>query len=79
MTGEISAGLQHRSYVDPRLRDLTAPVVLAGLIWMASPLTTVRFNAATGVTETSVPNSSGVLTPDGDAGGPARPPCATFR
>lgn len=62
VTGEISAGLQHRSYVDPRLRDLTAPVVLAGLIWMASPLTTVRFNAATGVTETSVPNSSGVLT-----------------
>lgn len=62
VTGEISAGLQHRSYVDPRLRDLTAPVVLAGLIWTASPLTTVRFNAATGVTETSVPNSSGVLT-----------------
>ena len=62
VSGEISAGLQHRSYVDPRLRDLTAPVVLAGLIWTASPLTTVRFNAATGVTETSVPNSSGVLT-----------------
>lgn len=62
VTGEISAGLQHRSYVDPRLRDLTAPVVLAGLIWTASPLTTVRFNAATGVTETSVSNSSGVLT-----------------
>ena len=62
VTGEVAAGLQHRAYVDPRLRDLTAPVITAGLIWTASPLTTVRFNAATGVIETSVVGSSGVLT-----------------
>ncbi|KQP94332.1 hypothetical protein ASF60_12835 [Methylobacterium sp. Leaf113] len=62
VTGEISGGLQHRTYVDPSLRDLTAPVVNAALIWSASPLTTVRLNAATGVIETSVPGSSGVLT-----------------
>jgi hypothetical protein len=62
VTGEISAGLQHRTYTDPSLRDLTAPVVSAALIWTASPLTTVRFNAVTGVTETTVPGSSGVLT-----------------
>ncbi|WP_082487714.1 outer membrane beta-barrel protein [Methylobacterium sp. Leaf89] len=62
VTGEISAGLQHRSYVDPALRDLTAPVITAALIWSASPLTTVRLNGATGIVETSVPGSSGVLT-----------------
>lgn len=62
VTGEISAGLQHRTYVDPSLRDINAPLVNAALVWAASPLTTVRFTAATGVTETTIPGSSGVLT-----------------
>ncbi|GJD76429.1 outer membrane beta-barrel protein [Methylobacterium goesingense] len=62
VTGEVSVGLQHRTYVDPSLRDLTAPVVNAALTWFASPLTTVRFSALTGVTETTVVGSSGVLT-----------------
>ena len=62
LTGEISAGLQHRTYVDPTLKDLTAPIVNAALVWLASPLTTVRLNAATGIVETSVVGSSGVLT-----------------
>lgn len=62
VNGEVSAGLQHRTYVDPGLKDLTAPIVNAALIWTASPLTTVRLNAATGIIETAVPGSSGVLT-----------------
>lgn len=62
VSGEVSAGFQHRTYVDPSLRDLTAPIVNAALIWTASPLTTVRLNAATGIVETAVPGSSGVLT-----------------
>lgn len=62
VSGEVSAGLQHRTYVDPGLKDLTAPIVNAALIWTASPLTTVRLNAATGIIETAVPGSSGVLT-----------------
>ncbi|MCJ2015678.1 outer membrane beta-barrel protein [Methylobacterium sp. J-076] len=62
LTGEISAGIQHRTYTDPTLRDIDAPLVSATLVWSATPLTTVRFNAATGVTETTIPGSSGVLT-----------------
>lgn len=62
VTGELSAGVQHRSYMDATLRDIDAPLVNATLVWAASPLTTVRFNAATGVTETTIPGSSGVLT-----------------
>ncbi|WCS25335.1 outer membrane beta-barrel protein [Methylobacterium sp. NMS14P] len=62
LTGEISAGIQHRTYVDPSLRDINAPLLNAALVWAASPLTTVRFTAATGVTETTIPGSSGVLT-----------------
>lgn len=62
LTGELSAGVQHRSYVDKSLRDIDAPLVNATLSWFATPLTTVRLNAATGVTETTIPGSSGVLT-----------------
>lgn len=62
VSGEISAGFEHRVYDDPSLRDLTAPVMSAALIWTASPLTTVRLTAASGIIETSVPGSSGVRT-----------------
>ncbi|HEX8373578.1 MAG TPA: outer membrane beta-barrel protein, partial [Geminicoccaceae bacterium] len=62
VSGEVSAGFQHRAYTDPSLRGLTAPIVNASLIWTASPLTTVRLAAATGVVETSLVGSSGVLT-----------------
>ncbi|WP_375464627.1 outer membrane beta-barrel protein [uncultured Methylobacterium sp.] len=62
VTGEISGGLQHRTYVDPALRDLDAPILNAALVWSASPLTTVRLGAQAGVTETTVVGSSGVLT-----------------
>lgn len=62
VTGEVSAGIQRRTYADPALKPIDAPLVNAALIWSLSPLTTVRFNAVTGVTETTVPGSSGVLT-----------------
>ena len=62
LAAEVSAGLQHRDYVDRTLRPITAPLVNTTLVWSASPLTTVRFTQATGVTETSVPGSSGVFT-----------------
>ena len=62
VTGEVSAGIQHRSYADRTLQNIDAPLVNATLVWTASPLTTVRFNAATGVTETTIPGSAGVLT-----------------
>ncbi len=62
LTAELSAGMQHRSYVDPTLRPIDAPLVNAALVWTVSPLTTVRFNQQTGVIETSVPGSSGAFT-----------------
>lgn len=62
VSAEISAGLQRRDYVDPKLRAITAPIFNASLIWQVSPLTTVRFSQQTGVIETSVAGSSGVFT-----------------
>ncbi|WP_342149240.1 outer membrane beta-barrel protein [Methylorubrum sp. SB2] len=62
LTAELSAGMQHRSYVDRSLRPIDAPLVSAALIWTVSPLTTVRFNQQTGVIETAVPGSSGAFT-----------------
>ncbi len=62
LTAEVSAGMQHRSYVDRSLRPIDAPLVSAALIWTVSPLTTVRFNQQTGVIETAVPGSSGAFT-----------------
>ncbi|GJD70944.1 hypothetical protein MMMDOFMJ_3898 [Methylobacterium gnaphalii] len=62
VSAEVSAGLQRRDYVDPKLRAITAPILNAALIWQASPLTTVRISQQTGVIETSVAGSSGVFT-----------------
>ena len=62
VTGEASAGIQHRKYDDPRLRELRGPILDASVIWAATPLTTVRLRAATGVDETTIPNASGILT-----------------
>lgn len=62
VTGEISAGLQHRTYVDPSLRAINAPLLNAAVVWSASPLTTVRLAAVTSVTETTLAGSSGAVT-----------------
>jgi hypothetical protein len=62
LTGEASAGVQRRSYDDPRLKDLRGPLVEAALVWSATPLTTVRLKAQTSVDETTIPYSSGILT-----------------
>ncbi len=62
VTGEVSAGLQHRTYRDPSLRDINAPLLNAALVWSMSPLTTVRLGAITSVTETSIAGSSGAVT-----------------
>ncbi len=62
LAGEVSAGFQHRTYNDPTLRDLTAPVLNASLLWTVSPLTAVRLNATAGIVETALAGSSGVRT-----------------
>ncbi|MFE1602567.1 outer membrane beta-barrel protein [Methylobacterium sp. ID0610] len=62
LTGEVSGGYLWRRYDDSRLRDVTGPVFDGAIAWAATPLTTVRLIASTGVIETVVPNASGVLT-----------------
>ncbi|MFH6786138.1 MULTISPECIES: outer membrane beta-barrel protein [Methylobacterium] len=62
LTGEVSAGYLSRHYADPRLRDITGPVVDGSVTWAATALTSVRLGAATGVIETIVPGASGILT-----------------
>lgn len=62
--GEVSAGLTHRSYADPLLRDVTGPVIDAQLTWVATGLTTIRLNAASGIDETVFLNASGVMRHD---------------
>jgi hypothetical protein len=62
--GEISAGLAHRSYADPILRDVTGPVFDGQLTWLATGLTTVRLNATSGIDETSFLDASGVMRHD---------------
>ena len=62
LTGEIAVGAIRRSYEDPRLRDLTSPLLNAALTWAVTPLTTVRATAQASVDETTVLNSNGVRT-----------------
>jgi hypothetical protein len=62
--GEISAGIAHRSYADPLLRDVTGPVLDARLTWVPTGLTTFRLNAASGIDETSTLGASGVMRHD---------------
>lgn len=61
LTGEIAAGYERRRYDDPRLGDLRGPVVDAALLWSPTPLTNVRFKAATTLAETTVIGSTGVV------------------
>lgn len=61
ITGEASAGLQSRQYDDPRLKDLRGPIVDASLIWVPTPLTTVRLRASSTLFETTIPNASGAV------------------
>ncbi len=59
--GEVSAGIAHRTYADTTLQDITGLIFDAQLTWLATGLTTFKFNAASGIDETSVAGASGVL------------------
>ncbi|GJD89262.1 hypothetical protein BHAOGJBA_2788 [Methylobacterium hispanicum] len=62
LSGEISGGLQHRTYPDPALADIDAPLLSAALTWQLSPLTAVRLGAQSAVSETTLRGSSGAIT-----------------
>lgn len=61
LSGEVSVGFAHRSYADATLPDVSGMIFDASLVWLATGLTTVKLNAASGIDETSVPGASGVL------------------
>lgn len=65
ISGEIAGGVINRRYDDPRLRDLTAPLVDASLTYLMSPLTTIRASAQVTTDETTVPNATGVIVSRG--------------
>jgi hypothetical protein len=64
LTGEVSAGYLTRTYKDPTLPDIDAPVFDSLLLWSATPLTAVTLTAKSTVDEVIVPGGSGVLRRD---------------
>jgi hypothetical protein len=62
LTGEIAAGYLQRVYQDPTLPDISGPTLDGALIWQATALTTAKFTAATTVTESVLPGTSGELS-----------------
>jgi hypothetical protein len=62
LTGEIAVGWAQRSYVDPRLSQLSGLLTSSSLTWTATPLTTAKFYSTTEIDETILPGVSGVLT-----------------
>jgi hypothetical protein len=61
LTGETSLGYGERAYQDPRLPEMSSPLVNASLIWTATPLTTVTAKAQTTLAETITPGASGAI------------------
>lgn len=64
LSGEFSIGFAHRSYADAALGDVQGMIYDASLVWLATGLTTLKFNATSGIEETAVPGASGVLRHD---------------
>lgn len=64
LTGEAAVGYSLRTYQDPRLSDLQGLLTSASLIWTATGLTTVRFDATSSIDETTLPGVSGSLSHD---------------
>jgi len=64
LTGEIAAGYAWRNYQDPRLSRLDGLLTSASLVWSATGLTTVRFDAISSINETTIEGVSGSLTRD---------------
>jgi hypothetical protein len=64
LTGEFGAGYGTRKYQDPRLDQIGGLIGNASLIWTANALTTVKFTAASAVTESTIPGVSGELSRD---------------
>jgi hypothetical protein len=64
LTGEIAAGYALRNYEDARLPQMKGLLTSASLVWTATGLTTVRFDATSSIDETTLPGVSGALSRD---------------
>lgn len=64
LTGEAAIGYSRRTYQDPRLTDMKGLLTSASLIWTATGLTTVRFDATSSIGETTLSGVSGVISRD---------------
>ncbi|MGH6671234.1 MAG: outer membrane beta-barrel protein [Xanthobacteraceae bacterium] len=64
LTGEIAAGYLQRIYKDPTLPNIDGPTLDGSLLWQVSALTSAKFTAATTVTESVLPGTSGELSRD---------------
>ncbi len=64
LTGEISVGRTQRDYRDPTLPEVAGPMVDGAILFLPTPLTTVKFNAVTTTGELIVTGASGVLHRD---------------
>jgi len=61
LTGEVSAGYALQTSDDPALDDVDGLIFNAGLEWLATGLTTLRFDAASTVAETTLTGSAGSI------------------
>jgi hypothetical protein len=64
LTGEMAVGYLQRDYKDPTLPDVAGTIVNGSLTWLATALTTARFNATSQVYETVLPGTTATLTRD---------------
>jgi hypothetical protein len=64
LTGEAGIGYLTRTYKDATLPEMRGVLLDAALIWAATGLTNVKFNAVTTPEETTLPGVSGILSYD---------------
>ena len=64
LTGEMSVGYLQRTYQDSVFPNVSGVTVDGSLLWQATPLTSAKFTAATGVYELIVQGVSGSLSRD---------------
>ncbi len=64
LTGEVSVGYVQRHYQDPTLEDLSGPIAQGSLLWLATPLTSMKLTLNSTVYESTETNVSGVLSRD---------------
>jgi hypothetical protein len=68
LVGELFAGYTQRSYDDPAFDDTSELAFGAGLKWFPTMLTTLRFDGARTIEDTSITAASGYVSTRGEVG-----------